>query len=157
MQFVQTTPGADPIVVESYFAASPEQVFFAWTNADEVMQWFGPKPRSLHSAHIDLREGGAWRFVESDNDQHSIYFEGRYLKIIDNALLLFSWSKVVHQADGTPQASPTSQVEIHFTACKQGTQIRLIHSAMHDLATRRGFCQGWERAFNHLKHCLELR
>ena len=74
-----TEPGADPIVVEGYFAAAPARVFQAWTDPDIVMRWFGRVPNSLHSATIDLRRGGAWRFVESSDDVKSVGFEGEYV------------------------------------------------------------------------------
>ena len=157
MEFVQSTPAADPLSVGRDLEASPEPVFFAWTNAEEVMQWFGHKPNSLHSASIDLREGGAWRFVESGDEQQRSYFEGRYLKIVNNALLLFTWSRVSHRTDGSLHTSSASQVEVNFTAHKRGTQLRLIHSAIHDDPTRYGFCHGWERAFTNWGQCFNAR
>ncbi len=67
LPFVQTAPGADPIIVTGFLAASPAKVFRAWTDPKVVMKWFGPTPGALISAEIDLRQGGKWRFVMVDD------------------------------------------------------------------------------------------
>ena len=69
-------PGGGPIVVEGNFAAPPEKVFEAWTYPDIVVQWFGQALYSLKAATIDLRSGGAWRFLLADDGRRSMVFEG---------------------------------------------------------------------------------
>lgn len=149
-QFVKSQPGHDPIIVESYFAATPDKVFRAWTDPDMVRRWFGPAPNSLQSATIDLRPGGVWRFLESSNENGSVGFEGEYLTIETNQRLVFTWSKFMTRADEQVepdfQATPRSHVEVLFTPTGSGTSIRLVHSAVHDEDTRRGFGGGWDRA-----------
>ena len=154
LEFVRTEPGEDPIIVEGYFAATPASVFQAWTDPDIVMQWFGREPNSLHSATIDLRRGGAWRFLESNDAEKSVGFEGKYLDIVPGERLVFSWSKVIAHATGERDATPTSQVEVTFKAKGNGTDIRLVHSAVHDEAARHGFGGGWSFAFGTMRTLL---
>lgn len=148
LDFVRTEPGDDPIIIEGYFAAPPARVFQAWTDPDMVMKWFGPAPHSLHSATIDLRQGGLWRFLESSNEDTSVGFEGEYLVIESNQRLVFTWSHVIAHATGEREATPYSQVEVVFTAQGCGTEVRLVHSAVHSEDARRGFSGGWAFAFN---------
>lgn len=150
MNFVQSEPGDEPIIVEGYFAASPQRVFEAWTNPKIVMKWFGLEPNSLHSATIDLRPGGAWRFLKSKDDSKSIGFEGLYQDIEPGKKLVFSWSHVVEHSDGTREASPFSQVEVIFTPSGSGTYLRVVHSAVRSQDARRGIGGGWEAAFASL-------
>ncbi len=150
MEFVQSVPGDDPIVVEGYFAASPARVFRAWTDPDIVMKWFGQAPNSLHSATIDLRPGGAWRFLKSDDGGKSVGFEGQYRDIQPGERLVFSWAHVVAHANGEREATPYSQVEVSFTPRGSGTFVRLVHSAVRSEDARRGIGGGWEAAFRHL-------
>ena len=42
LPFLKSPPGETPVIVEGLFAASPDRVFRAWTEADEVLKWFGP-------------------------------------------------------------------------------------------------------------------
>ena len=154
MEFVKTTPGDDPIVVEGYFAVPPAQVFKAWTDPAIVMKWFGQKPNSLHSATIDLRPGGVWRFVKSKDDDKSVSFEGQYQDIEPGKKLVFSWSHVVVLANGERQATPYSRVEVSFAARGKGTYVRLIHSAIRNRDARAGIGGGWEAAFTHMVDLL---
>ncbi len=153
-EFVRTEPGKDPIIVEGYFAASPSRVFRAWTDPDIVKKWFGRAPNSLHSAAIDLREGGAWRFLESSDQEKSIGFEGEYLDIEPGERLVFTWSKFIARAAGDRDVTPVSQVEIIFSARDNGTHVRLVHSAVHDEGTRKGFAGGWDFAFGTMRTLL---
>jgi len=147
MDFVRTEPGDDPIIVEGYFAVTPETMFQAWTDPDIVMKWFGQIPNSLHSAHIDLRQGGYWQFLKSRNAEKSVGFEGEYLDIVPGTRLVFTWSQIVAHASGQRDATPSSRVEVTFKANGIGTDLRVVHSAVPTEDLRRGFAGGWAAAF----------
>lgn len=155
LQFVKTEIGADPIIVEGYFSASPEDVFRAWTDPDIVMKWFGAKPDTLHSAEIDLRPGGRWRFLESVDAENAVGFEGEYLAIEPGRRLVFTWSRFVVRDSGERDATPKSRVEIVLTPRGRGTDIRIVHSAIFDEPTRRGFAGGWEQGMMNLSVMFE--
>lgn len=155
MDFVQSGPGDDPIVVEGYFAASPARVFKAWTDPKIVVKWFGQKPNSLHSANIDLRPGGSWRFLKSKGASKSVGFEGHYQEIESGEKLVFSWAHVVTHANGEREATPDSQVEVSFTPQGKGTFVRLVHSAVRSEDARTGIGGGWEFAFGYLGSALD--
>ena len=129
-------------------------MFQAWTDPDIVMKWFGRAPNSLHSATIDLRHGGAWQFLETKDEDKSVGFEGEYLDIEPGERLVFTWSKVIAHATGERESTPSSQVEVTFSAKGNGTDVRLVHSAMHSEDVRRGFAGGWEFAFNTMSALL---
>ncbi len=156
MAFIKSPPGDDPIVVEGYFAAPSAKVFEAWTDPNIVVKWFGHAPNSLHSATIDLRPGGAWRFLKSKDDDKSIGFEGRYLDIQPGEKLVFSWAHVVAHANGEREATPYSRVEVIFTAKGSGTYVRLVHSEVGSEDARRGIGGGWEAAFTFMGDALGL-
>ena len=118
------------------------------------MKWFGRVPNSLHSAAIDLRRGGAWRFLESSDGVKSVGFEGKYLDIESDQRLVFTWSKVVEHASGERESTPSSQVAISFTAKGRGTAVRLVHSAVHSEQMRTGFGGGWDFAFGTMSALL---
>ena len=150
MEFMTSAPGDDPIVVEGYFAAPPEQVFEAWTDPDIVVQWFGQAPYSLKSATIDLRPGGTWRFLMSSDDEQSASFEGAYLEVRRAERLVFSWSHVVNRGAGGRDATPESRVEVDFIANGDGTDVRLVHSGIRSEDGRRGVGGGWEKGFGFM-------
>lgn len=154
MNFVQSAPGSDPIVVEGYFAASPERVFNAWTNPDVLRKWFGLTPNSLEIAEIDLRVGGSWRLMKSEAGNKTIGFEGQYQDVRPAERLVFSWSHVVSHESGEREQTAASIVEIDFTPKGKGTFVRLVHSAIASEDARRGVGGGWESSFTSLSDLM---
>lgn len=51
------------IVSTRLFDAPREKVWKAWTEPDRIGEWWGPKGFSTTTEKMDLRPGGAWRFV----------------------------------------------------------------------------------------------
>lgn len=50
------------IIIERTFNAPVERVWQAWTNPDEIKEWWGPKFWTCPVAEIDLREGGKYLY-----------------------------------------------------------------------------------------------
>ena len=63
--FRVTTPGDREIVLTRLFDAPRELVFQAMTKPEHVRRWWGilDERHSVVECEIDLRPGGAWRFV----------------------------------------------------------------------------------------------
>ncbi len=70
------------------FATRPEDVFDAWTRPAEVALWWDPGGAPLSECAIDLRPGGAFKFVNRDAG-HSPPFAGVYRVIERPSLLVF--------------------------------------------------------------------
>jgi uncharacterized protein YndB with AHSA1/START domain len=49
------------LVVTHSYPASIDRVFAAWTDANQLSQWFGPTDEHTAIAEIDLRVGGNYR------------------------------------------------------------------------------------------------
>jgi uncharacterized protein YndB with AHSA1/START domain len=74
-------PGKPTIVVQRRFDAPRHLVFAAMTKPEYLAQWWGFRASSLVECRIDLRRGGAWRFVlrMPDGSQHG--FGGVYREV----------------------------------------------------------------------------
>jgi uncharacterized protein YndB with AHSA1/START domain len=57
------TPSDREIVLSRAFDAPRRLVFDAWTRPDLLMRWYGAKGWTLVECEVDLRVGGAWRFL----------------------------------------------------------------------------------------------
>ena len=67
------------ISFERSLAASPAEVFDAWTHPEQVAQWWDPTGTPLRACESDLRPEGAFRF---ENGDHSPPFTGVY-KVVE--------------------------------------------------------------------------
>lgn len=67
------------IRLERRFTAPPDQVFEAWTRPEHVACWWDPAGERLAICEIDLRPGGAFKFVP--RAQPDMPFAGVYQDI----------------------------------------------------------------------------
>ena len=80
-----TTPTEREIVMTRVFAAPRTLVFEAWTNPRYLSQWLlGPEGWTMPVCEIDLRPGGAWRFVwrKSGGNNEEMEMTGLYREVV---------------------------------------------------------------------------
>jgi uncharacterized protein YndB with AHSA1/START domain len=85
-----TLPSDREIRLVRVFDAPRRLVFEAWTNPEHVRHWWDPSGRPLATCEIDLRPGGAFRFVNSTPQGPGHAFTGTYLEIKPPGRLAFS-------------------------------------------------------------------
>ena len=86
-----TIPGDRQIVVTRLFDAPRALVFEAWTKTEHVAHWWDPSGVPLAVCEIDLRPGGAFRWVNRAPDGGEGYaFAGIYREIIPPEKLVFT-------------------------------------------------------------------
>jgi uncharacterized protein YndB with AHSA1/START domain len=56
------------IVLCRVINAPRERVFAAWTDPNQIRQWFGPAGFTTETLECDIRPGGRWRFVYTGPD-----------------------------------------------------------------------------------------
>jgi uncharacterized protein YndB with AHSA1/START domain len=76
------------ITFQRTFEAPREDVFQAWTQPDQIAQWWDPTGARLRDCSIDLRPGGEFKFVNQGSG-HSPPFAGVYRVIEAPSLLVF--------------------------------------------------------------------
>jgi uncharacterized protein YndB with AHSA1/START domain len=79
---------AHAIVLTRTLAASREQVFEAWTRPEHVRCWWDPVGYPLAECEIDLRAGGAFRFVNR-HSSNAYEFAGVYREITPPKHVIF--------------------------------------------------------------------
>jgi uncharacterized protein YndB with AHSA1/START domain len=76
-----TRPSDREIEMTRLFDAPRELVFEAFTNPEHVPHWFGPRGWSVPVCEIDLRPGGAWRYVLRGPNDEEMGMSGVYQEI----------------------------------------------------------------------------
>ncbi|RBQ18737.1 ATPase [Spongiactinospora rosea] len=94
------TPSDRAVVVTREFAAPPELVFAAWTEPVLLRRWYGAHGWDLVVTEVDLRIGGAWRFVWRGPDGAGMASEGVYREIEPVARLVYTESYDDHWYHG---------------------------------------------------------
>jgi uncharacterized protein YndB with AHSA1/START domain len=77
---VVTLPSDTEILITRQFDAPAELVFKAWTTPELVKRWWGFETGVWKVCEVDLRVGGAWRWVVQEGDME-VGFHGEYREI----------------------------------------------------------------------------
>lgn len=85
-----TKPSDREIVLERVFDAPRSRVFAAMTTPESLKRWFGPHGWSLVSCAVDLRVGGAWRYVLRGPDGSDFGMRGVYREIAPPERVVFT-------------------------------------------------------------------
>jgi uncharacterized protein YndB with AHSA1/START domain len=88
-----TTPSEREIVSERVFDAPRDRVFAAYTDPELIPQWWGPRGTTTIVDQMDVRPGGAWRFVGRDPDGSETAFRGTYREVTppERIVQTFEW------------------------------------------------------------------
>jgi uncharacterized protein YndB with AHSA1/START domain len=77
--------------LKEVFEASPERVWKAWTEADQVASWLTNEEDSEPEVFLNVSEGGVWRVRLNGSDgQLGLPWSGKYLEVEPPERLVFS-------------------------------------------------------------------
>jgi len=79
-----TLPTDEQILITREFDAPKHLVYKAWTTPELVKRWWHAKRGEVTVVEIDLRVGGAWRYVMVADDGFEVGFHGEYREIAPN-------------------------------------------------------------------------
>jgi uncharacterized protein YndB with AHSA1/START domain len=143
------TPDADAIVSEIHIAASPERVFQALVDPEQVPQWWGQAGvYRCTKFSAELRVGGKWRSGGVDGEGRSFEVSGEYLEIDPPRLLVSTWV-----ASWTGDVKTTARWELEPT--NQGTLVRIRHAGLSAHPELAQSYRGWPRMLGWLQVFLE--
>ncbi|HSJ65367.1 MAG TPA: SRPBCC family protein [Gemmatimonadaceae bacterium] len=145
-----TTPADREIRVERTFNAPRARVWRAFTDPEQVRQWWG-RGNPLEIERMDVEPGGHWRYVEHGPEgDHG--FEGRYGEVVpeERIVMTFEW-------DGMP--AHVSLETIEFEDLGDGRTKVVNTSVFFTTADRDGMLQsgmeaGLEQSYAALDRLL---
>jgi uncharacterized protein YndB with AHSA1/START domain len=85
-----TFPSDREVVVTRAFDAPRSLAFEAMTRCEHMARWWGPRGYDLTVCEIDLRPGGAYRFVQRSPDGGNHPFKGVYREIVAPERIVFT-------------------------------------------------------------------
>jgi uncharacterized protein YndB with AHSA1/START domain len=90
---VVTTPSDREIHVVREFAAPRDRVFAVYTDPELIPEWWGLRDSTTTVDTMDVRAGGAWRFVTRDCDGNETAFRGTYREVTppERIVQTFEW------------------------------------------------------------------
>jgi uncharacterized protein YndB with AHSA1/START domain len=135
------------LIMSEIFESPPETVFEAWSNPEEIEQWFGPEGLRTSVITMDFKVGGAYRFVMKGDPGGDHTVHGVYKEIIPGKKLVFTW-------DWEDAPMGETVVTVIFEPEGAGTRMTFTHSAFPDQKQREMHALGWGTTWPKLKKVL---
>src|ERR1700730_15911171 len=129
---------AATLVVRRRIHATPEKLFAAWTEAQHLVQWWGPQGVACPAAEIDLRVGGAYRIANRFPDGTVVWIAGVSELIQPPHRLIYTWKL------GAKRGA-AERVTLHFERVDASTEVIVTHERIADQAARTSHERGWAR------------
>ncbi|MEO8369023.1 MAG: SRPBCC domain-containing protein [Candidatus Solibacter sp.] len=145
--------GDKHVVVTRRFAASPEAVYRAHTEASMIQRWMlGPEGWTMPVCVSEARAGGKLRCEWSDGKGRGYYLTGEYVS-------LEPFRRIVHvERMHLPDATPDNHIETTFEADGSGT-LMTMRMTLPDAKTREamlatGMEHGMEASYVRLESLI---
>jgi uncharacterized protein YndB with AHSA1/START domain len=151
-----STEPTEEIVITRIFDAPRELVYQAFTDPDQISQWFGPVGYSVprDSVDMDVRVGGHQRFtmVNDENPEEASPVNATFTEIVENELLVGteSWEGVPDMMDA---GEMTSRIEFHEEDGGKKTRL-VIRQGPYVPQVAEMAKEGWESSFTKLDTLL---
>jgi uncharacterized protein YndB with AHSA1/START domain len=131
--------------IERTFAASAEDVFDAWTNAEVMRRWFHAGPDwDTSEAEVDLRVGGKVRVVMRRPNGTEAQAHGEYTLIDRPYRLEMIW---IFEDD----PSNEQLIELSFSESEGATTVLMINSGISTDERRDNQDEGWHLCLDQLE------
>jgi uncharacterized protein YndB with AHSA1/START domain len=149
-------PAADrEVVITRVIDAPARLLFLAYSRADYVKRWFGPKGWPLTTCEMDFRVGGKFRFgMTGPNGTAGPLFGGEYLEIVPNKKIIY---------DNGFDGAPKMLVTVTYDELADGRTKLTIHTLFPTVAMKNehvgyGYVQGIESGLDQYDDVVaELR
>ena len=135
----------DEVTLSRVFAASIERVFAALTEPAELVQWWGPRGIRTSEAEIDLRPGGACRWVMHPDGTTAV-LHGTIVEVEPPALV-----SMTNQWEGD---AAQTLVTFRLAEVDAGTELTIHHRRLPPDPGAAAFGEAWQAALDSLTHHL---
>ena len=156
---VRSATPAKQLVIERTLKATPEQVFDAFTDPNQLTRWWWPSGFTCPAAEVDLRVGGTYRLAMEWPDsfpaaaQFSHYMTGEYYEVERPHRLVMS-GRAVNEEQGELFST---LIEVTFEARDRDTAVTVRQSyfePMPPTEAMAGAEQGWSEQLDKLERLL---
>lgn len=132
--------------------AARQVAFAAFSNADELAEWWGPE--GFRTLGIDFvpRTGNAYRIEMQPPEGSAFHLSGRFREVDPPTRLSFSFA----WEDPDPDDVETV-VDLAFADRGEATEVGLTHGPFRTEARRALHRDGWTESFDKLERLLAAR
>lgn len=134
-----------PLELEQSFPVTAERLYKAWTDEQELKQWWKPMDTSIQSVTSQLQEGGK---IMYEFERAKFKVSGNYEVVKENAELKYSWN---WDFDDEALNNEQFTLHIHFIDDQGNSILRVKQEGFHNEEEREAHEEGWKTGFEQLR------
>ena len=149
-----TLPTDEQILITREFDAPKDLVYKAYTTPELVKRWWSGDRGDVKIAEIDLRVGGAWRYVMVASGGFEVAFHGEYREIVPNERLVTTEVYEMPESEPLPEADEPLNIVTFTEAGGRTTLTVLVQTTsreLRDMIINSGMETGMQEAMDHLE------
>jgi uncharacterized protein YndB with AHSA1/START domain len=113
-----TANKSNEIHLSRVYDASVKMVWDAWTQDDQVAQWWGPRGFTITTHSKDIRSGGLWHYTMHGPDGIDYVNKAQYFEVE-------TYSRMVYDLGGSDEKKPIFRVTVLFKEVAGKTQMEM--------------------------------
>jgi len=147
-----TLPTDTQILITREFDAPKHLVYQAWTTPELIKRWWSGDRGEVISAEVDLRVGGAWRYVMVASGGFEVAFHGEFREIVANERIV---STEVYE--GMPDAEAIDTLTLTESDGRTTLMLLVQHDTQQsrDAHINSGMEAGMQEAMDHLSSIVQ--
>lgn len=127
--------------------APRDRVYAAWTDPEQLRQWFGPENVRTREIVAQTWVGGKFRWDLINPEGEEMTVEGEYRELQRGRKIVFTWQ----WQDDENWENHNSIVTIELADAADGTEVRLLHERLPSEDSRDRHNEGWTSLLNKLE------
>jgi uncharacterized protein YndB with AHSA1/START domain len=156
---VVTLPSETEILITREFDAPRHLVYRAFITPELIERWWSGKRGEVTSVEVDLRVGGAWRFVMKANEGFEVAFHGEYRQIVPNERIVstevYEMPETADDEQGTLNTTTFTEIDGRTTMT---TLVECPSKEVRDAIIESGMEGGMQEAMDELERvAISLR
>ena len=147
-------PSAEVMLnLQKEFKVPVERLFEAWTQEDDLKQWWHPMGNQLVKVVNNIKEGGEIRYeFKNDGNELPIVIDGVYKEVKRHERLVYTWNWNIAD-EGIRNSEFLLRIE--FLSQGNGSLLKVLQENFIDEEAVHPHREGWEKALEELKVYLE--
>lgn len=133
--------------IKRFINAPRARVYAAWTDPEQLKQWWGPEGVRTRNFTADARVGGEYRWDLFNQEGEEMTVFGKYVELVPGKKIVFTWKW--DEDDAWKNAS--SVVTVELSDRDGGTELRLIHEKLPSEESRDRHNEGWNSVVDRLE------
>ncbi|HMG07102.1 MAG TPA: SRPBCC domain-containing protein [Mucilaginibacter sp.] len=150
------------LFISHLFDAQREVVFRAWTDPEQLKNWYAPDGCTIEFKSIDPTQGGSFHSCIYDPIHGECWVKGSYLEVLPNQKLVFTMvmsdengNSVSSVKAGKTEDWPEEQITtVTFESIGEQTKVSIHQTVLEEEAKKTGAYQGWIKMLNKLNLLL---